>query len=151
MRSKDPIIARWGMKSLSQKLRYDKFVDLYMLTGDANGSYRQCFKGESKEAIRQSAYKLVRHRYVVYEINRKSKIINQKMEKKIIMKRERILQELEEILMLTKGKERYSDALKALDQVSKITGAYSPVKSEVEHKEITINYITPDDIDENID
>ena len=67
------------------------------------------------------------------------------MDKKLIMDRERILKELEEILLKTKDKEQYSTALKALDQLSKILGVYAAEKSEIEHKGIVINYVKPED------
>jgi len=153
MKSKDPIISRWGMKSLSQKSRYDKFIGLYMKTNNAEASYRKVFPNSNETSLKKSTYRLLRHRYVVYELNRRNRIINEKMDKKIIMNREKILKELEELLILTKGKEQYPAALKALDQLSKIVGAYAPVQQEVEHKGITINYITPNDNDddENLD
>ena len=148
MRSKDPILSRWGMKSLSQKLRYDKFVNLYMVSGKAEESYLSCFPESNPLSAKKSAHRLVRHRYVVSEINRKYKIIDEQMTKEVIMNRERILKELEEILVLTKGKEQYPSALKALDQLARVTGAYAPEKQEVEHKGITINYIEPEQEDD---
>ena len=73
---------------------------------------------------------------------KKNKELDKKSDKKILMNRERILKELEDILVATK-KDKPSTALKSLDQLSKILGAYAPEKSEVEHKGITINYIEP--------
>jgi len=147
--SDDPIISTFKMNGRPQKLRYDKFVSLYMLSGNAAESFKKVFPNTSDKNVKKSCYRILNHRYVIYELNRRNKEINKKMDKKIIMNRERILTELESILELTKGKEQYPAALKALDQLARVTGAYAPEKSEVEHKGITINYIQPsDEVDE---
>ena len=72
-------------------------------------------------------------------------ITNFKMDKKIMMNRERILDELELILNTAKNSDNLIAALKSLDQLSKVVGAYAPEKSEIEHKGVTINYVKPED------
>jgi len=62
-----------------------------------------------------------------------------------MMNRERILDELELILNTAKNSDNLIAALKSLDQLSKVVGAYAPEKSEVEHKGVTINYVKPND------
>jgi|TARA_R110000796_G_scaffold171070_3_gene288039 hypothetical protein len=150
VRNKDPLLNRFGLRSKSQRIRYDKFVREYMLSCDATKSYKKVFPGNIDTTNKRNGYLLVRHPYVIYELNRKNKEIDKKMDKKIIMNRERILTELEEILLLTKGKEQYPAALKALDQLARVTGSYAPEKSEVEHKGITINYVKPGEVEDNI-
>jgi hypothetical protein len=144
MNSKDPVLKRFGLKSKSQKMKYDRFVTLYMACCNAVQAYKELVPTlTNQKSIKKAAYLLVRHPYVVMQLRVKNKELDEKMDKKTIMNRERILKELEDILDKSKAKESYNIALKALDQLSRVTGAYAPEKTEVEHKGITINYIKP--------
>jgi len=116
----------------------------YMRIGNATKAYAKAYPNNKKSA-RKYGYLLTKHPYVTFFINQKNKKLEKQMDKKIINNRERIINELDEILKATKGEKKYNAALKALDQISKIVGAYAPEKSEVEHKGITINYIKPED------
>ena len=149
MRSKDPLLNRFGMKSKSQRLKYDKFVREYMICCNATEAYKKVYPGNIDATNKRNGYLLVRHPYVIYELNRRNKELDKKTDKKIIMNREKILNELKEILYLTKDLKQYPTALKALDQLARVTGSYAPEKSEIEHKGITINYVNPDDVIED--
>mgnify|MGYP003643488031 FL=1 len=148
METKDPVLKRFGLRSVSQKLRYDKFVSLYMVNFNANEAYRAISQKGDKTtpaSVKRAAYDLVRHPYVSYQVSKKSKELDKKMDKKSMMNRERILDELELILNTAKSSDNLIAALKSLDQLSKVVGAYAPEKSEVEHKGVTINYVKPED------
>lgn len=141
----DPLLKRFGLVSQSQKMKYDKFVSLYMVNCKAEVSYSEVYPdNKNPKSIKKSTYVLLRHPYVVYQLNKRNKEIDAKMDEKIIMNRDRILNELEEILIKSKKKESYNVSLKALDQLSRVLGAYAPEKSEVDHKGITIKYVKPD-------
>ena len=148
MKSEDPVLKRFGLKSMSQKLKYDKFVKFYMVDFNAVEAYKKVTAKPNKlkyESIKRGAYLLSKHPYVVYQVNKKSKQFEKEMDKKIVMNRERILDELELILNTAKNSDNLIAALKSLDQLSKVVGAYSPEKLEVEHKGVTINYVKPND------
>ncbi len=148
METEDPTLKRFGLRNVSQKLRIEKFVKLYMVNFNANEAYRSVsMKGDktTTASVKKGAYSLSRHPYSVYLISEKSKQLEKKMDKKIMMNRERILDELELILNTAKNSDNLIAALKSLDQLSKVVGAYAPEKSEIEHKGVTINYIKPDD------
>jgi len=144
MKTQDSNLKRFGLKTKSQKLRYDRFVQEYMIRCNAVEAYKIIFpKLTNDNSIKKGAYLLLRHPYVVMRLRQKNKELDEKMEEKVIMNRERILKELEDILVKTKNRETYNLSLKALDQISRVLGVYSPEKTEVEHKGITINYIQP--------
>tara|TARA_R110000744_G_scaffold126526_3_gene232902 strand:+ start:1878 stop:2363 length:486 start_codon:yes stop_codon:yes gene_type:complete len=144
MKTADPVLKRFGLTTKSQKMKYERFVQEYMISCNAVTAFEKVSPDtNTKSSNKQGAYLLVRHPYVVYLLNKKNKELDKIMDEKIIMNRERILQELEEILIKTKSSETYNLSLKALDQLARVTGAYAPEKTEVEHKGITINYIKP--------
>jgi len=142
METNDPFLKKWGLRNWSQKARYDNFVLHYLETGSAVTAYKRVFEDTKNTKI--LVHKVLKHPYIVYLIQKKNKELEKKMDKKIINNRERIISELDEILRLTKDDKKYNAALKALDQLSKICGVYSPEKQEIEHKGITVNYIKPD-------
>lgn len=143
MLTSDPVLKRFGLHSKSQKMKYDRFVDYYMISCNAQDSYRKVYTKASKSTVMKEAYKLVRHPYVVMQLREKNKAMDEKMSEKQLMTRERVLQELEEILEKTKDKKEHVTSLKALDQLAKVIGAYAPIKEEITHKGVTINYIKP--------
>ena len=141
----DPLLKRFGLTSQSQKMKYDKFVSLYMISCNGQEAYAEVYPNNTtNKSIKKSTYLLLRHPYVVYQLNKRNKEVDEKMDEKIIMNRGRILDELEEILIKSKKKESYNVSLKAIDQLSKVLGVYAPEKTEVDHKGITINYVKPD-------
>jgi len=148
MQTEDPVLKRFGLSGVSQKLRIEKFVKLYMVNFNASEAYRAVsIKGNktTPASVKKGAYNLARHPYSIYLISEKSKQLEKKMDKKIMMNRERILDELELILNTAKNSDNLIAALKSLDQLSKVVGAYAPEKSEIEHKGVTINYVKPED------
>ena len=87
----------------------------------------------------------MKHPYVISQIQKKNKAMEEKMDDKALMTREKVLEELQLILEQTKNSNNtVQHSLKALDQISKVIGAYAPVKNEVDHKGVTINYNKPD-------
>lgn len=144
MRTTDPELIRFGLKTKSQKMKYKRFVQEYMLSCNAVTAFEKVSPDtNTKASNKQGAYLLVRHPYVVHLLKEENKKLDNIMDAKIIFNRERILQELEDILIKTKDQESYGTALKALDQLARVTGAYAPEKSEIEHTGIVINYIKP--------
>ena len=89
-------------------MKYDRFVDYYMISCNAQDSYRKVYTKASKNTVMKEAYKLVRHPYVVMQLREKNKAMDEKMSEKQLMTRERVLKELEEILEKTKDKKEIS-------------------------------------------
>ena len=146
MEIKNPILLKHGLKSVSQKQKYDRFIQLYMISFDAKESYRAVYNTENEETIRNKSHLILKHPYVVKMIEKKNKAMDEKMDKKALMTREGVLEELQLILDKTKNNTKsLQTSLKALDQISKVIGAYAPVKKEVDHKGVTINYVKPDE------
>jgi len=145
----DKILLKWGLNSLSQKHKYERFALEYLKTGNATKAYKKVYPN-NKTSARKYGFLTLRHPYVVHFIQKKNKQLEEKMDKEIIMNRKRILKELEDILKATKDSKKYAQALKALDQLARVVGAYAPEKVEVdENKVITINYIKPEDDQED--
>jgi len=137
------------LNSLSQKHKYERFALEYLKTGNATKAYKKVYPN-NKTSARKYGFLTLRHPYVVHFIQKKNKQLEEKMDKEIIMNRKRILKELEDILKATKDSKKYAQALKALDQLARVVGAYAPEKVEVdENKVITINYIKPEDDQED--
>ena len=146
METDDPELKRFGLRNKSQKMKYDKFISLYMISFNAIEAYAAVSPKTTKpDSIKRGAYTVVRHPYVAYQLTKKTKELEENMDKKILMNRERILDELELILETAKNSDNLNAALKSLDQLARVTGAYAPEKSEIEHKGVTINYIKPKD------
>ena len=146
METDDPELKRFGLRNKSQKMKYDKFISLYMISFNAIEAYAAVSPKTTKpDSIKRGAYTVVRHPYVAYQLTKKTKELEENMDMKILMNRERILDELELILETAKNSDNLNAALKSLDQLARVTGAYAPEKSEIEHKGVTINYIKPKD------
>ena len=136
----------FGIKYGVSKYRIEMMVNEYLKSGNALQAYKKVYNPRSHDKnIKANATKKFKHPYFNYFLCKRTKDLEDKMDKDIIMNRERILKELEEILVSTKDCKQYNNALKALDQISKLLGAYAPEKSEIEHKGIVINYIKPTD------
>ncbi len=145
MLTDDPVLKRFGLRSRAQKMRYDRFVQLYMISCNANKSYSQIYKNCNKATVIKKSYQLVRHPYVVMQLRKKNKEMDKKMDKEALITRKRVLEELELILNKTKDSKEHVISLKALDQLAKVIGAYAPIKEEVTHKGVTINYVKPEE------
>tara|TARA_R110000772_G_scaffold185365_1_gene296530 strand:- start:392 stop:835 length:444 start_codon:yes stop_codon:yes gene_type:complete len=143
MQIKNPILLKHGLVSISQKQKYDRFIQLYMINFNAKESYREVFSTTREETINVQSHKLMKHPYVIKVIEQKNKIMDEKMSEKALITREKVLEELELVLEKTKDINKHETVLKALDQISKVIGAYAPVKNEVDHKGVTINYVKP--------
>ena len=144
MEIKNPILIKHGLRSVSQKMKYDKFIQLYMINCNAKESYREVFDTTNEGTINLASHKIMKHPYVVSQIQKKNKAMEEKMSEKALMTREKVLEELQLILDKTKNSNNtVQHSLKALDQISKVIGAYAPVKNEVDHKGVTINYVKP--------
>jgi len=145
----DYMAKRFGIKYQTKRRNIERMVNHYLKSGDYVDAYRKTYKPKvkSKAIISSNAYRTYNEPYFSYYLNKRTKELNDKMDKELIMDRERILKELEEILKKTKDKEQYNTSLKALDQLSKILGTYAAEKSEIEHKGIVINYVKPEDKD----
>ena len=88
----------------------------------------------------------MKHPYVLKKLEQKNKVMDEKMNEAQLMTRKKVLQELEAILNKTKNNPTLiKEALKSLDQISKVIGAYAPIKEEVTHKGVTINYVKPEE------
>ena len=144
MEIKNPILIKHGLTSFSQKQKYDRFVQIYMVSLNAKESYREVFDTNNEETIRIKSHLLFKHPYVVSQIQKKNKAMEQKMSEKALMTREKVLEELQLILEQTKADKNHNVSLKAIDQISKVIDAYASVKKEVTHKGVTINYVKPD-------
>lgn len=149
----DYMAKRFGIKYQTKRRNIERMVNHYIKSGNYVDAYLKTYnpKVKTKTVIKMNAYRIFNEPYFTYYLNKRTKELNDKMDKELIMDRERILKELEEILLKTKDKEQYATALKALDQLSKILGAYAPEKSEIEHKGIVINYVKPEDKDKKED
>ena len=146
MEIKNPILLKHGLTSFSQKQKYDMFVRLYMISFNAKECYREVFNTTREETINVKSHLLLKHPYIIKVIEQKNKVMDEKMGKKALMTREGVLEELQLILDKTKNNTKsLQTSLKALDQISKVIGAYAPVKNEVEHTGVTIKYVKPDD------
>mgnify|MGYP003635459943 CR=1 FL=1 len=143
MQIKNPILLKHGLVSISQKQKYDRFIQLYMINFNAKESYREVFSTTREETINVQSHKLMKHPYVIKVIEQKNKIMDEKMSEKALITREKVLEELELVLEKTKDINKHETVLKALDQISKVIGAYAPIKNEVDHKGVTINYVKP--------
>jgi phage terminase small subunit len=129
--------------------KYERFSLEFMKSGNATKAYKKVYP-RNKRTNRKHGHLLLKHPYVVYFIQKKNIEYENKMDKQILMNRKRILKELEDILKATKT-DRPGVALKSLDQLAKILGAYAPEKQEIEHKGITINYVKPNKDKDNKD
>jgi len=149
-KAKDPVLKQFGLYSRPQKVKYDIFVNHYLSSGNATDAYRKTYKIKKPNGeFKHSVFTIMNHPYVIHRINVRNKELNEKMDNKIIMNRDKILKELEDILEKTKDSSNYNAALKALDQLAKVTGAYAPIQETVTHKGIIINYIKPHQIEES--
>tara|TARA_R110000782_G_scaffold85791_1_gene166704 strand:- start:228 stop:671 length:444 start_codon:yes stop_codon:yes gene_type:complete len=146
MEIKNPILKKHGLRSVGQKMKYDKFIQLYMINCNAKESYREVYNTTREETINVKSHLLLKHPYIISQLQKKNKIMDEKMGEKALITREKVLEELQLILDKTKGNNKtVQHSLKALDQISKVIGAYAPVKNEVDHKGVTINYVKPDE------
>ena len=144
MEIKNPILIKHGLASFSQKQKYDRFIQLYMISYDAKKSYSQVSDTTNDKTIESQSYRLMKHPYVISQIQKKNKAMEEKMDEKALMTREKVLEELQLILEQTKADKNHNVSLKAIDQISKVIDAYASVKQEVTHKGVTINYNKPD-------
>jgi len=145
METKNPILIKHGLASVSQKRKYDRFIQLYMISFNAKESYKEVFATNNEETIRNKSHLILKHPYIIKMIEQKNKVMDEKMSKKALITREGVLEELQSILDRTKNNTKsLQTSLKALDQISKVIGAYAPVKNEVEHTGVTINYVKPE-------
>ena len=145
MEIKNPILKKHGLRSVGQKMKYDKFIQLYMINCNAKESYREVYNTTREETINVKSHLLLKHPYIISQLQKKNKIMDEKMGIEALMTRKRVLEELELVLNKTKDAKKHDTVLKALDQISKVIGAYAPVKNEVDHKGVTINYVKPDE------
>ena len=144
-KTQDPFLQKWGLVSQSQLQKYDRFVQAFMTNSNATESYTIAFDATTVKANKAGGYELMKHPYIIDQLQIKNKELDEKLGPASVLNRERLLQELEEILLLAKDNENYLIALKSLDQIAKVIGAYSPVKVEAEvNNGITINYIKPE-------
>tara|TARA_R110000851_G_scaffold260718_1_gene413266 strand:- start:1804 stop:2277 length:474 start_codon:yes stop_codon:yes gene_type:complete len=150
MEIKNPILLKHGLTSISQKQKYDRFVQLYMINFNAKESYREVYDTTNEGTINLASHKLMKHPYIISQLQKKNKIMDEKMGIEALMTRKRVLEELELVLNKTKDAKKHDTVLKALDQISKVIGAYAPVKNEVDHKGVTINYVKPNNKNEPI-
>tara|TARA_R110000765_G_scaffold237921_1_gene340568 strand:- start:64 stop:507 length:444 start_codon:yes stop_codon:yes gene_type:complete len=144
MEIKNPILLKHGLVSISQKQKYDRFIQLYMISYDAKKSYSQVSDTTNDKTIESQSYRLMKHPYVISQIQKKNKAMEEKMDEKALMTREKVLEELQLILKQTKADKNHNVSLKAINQISKVIDAYASVKQEVTHKGVTINYNKPD-------
>lgn len=145
MEIKNPILIKHGLRSVSQKMKYDRFIQLYMINCNAKESYREVFNTDNEKSINVQSHLIMKHPYVISQIQKKNEAMEEKMSEKALITREKVLEELQLILDKTKNdKKTVQHSLKALDQISKVIGAYAPIKNEVDHKGVTINYVKPD-------
>ena len=144
MEIKNPILLKHGLTSISQKQKYDRFIQLYLVSYDAKKSYAQVSDTTNDKTIESQSYRLMKHPYVISMLKKKNKIMDEKMDKEALMTRENVLEELQLILEQTKANKNHNVSLKAIDQISKVIDAYASVKQEVTHKGVTINYNKPD-------
>tara|TARA_R110000744_G_scaffold183339_1_gene302620 strand:- start:105 stop:548 length:444 start_codon:yes stop_codon:yes gene_type:complete len=144
MEIKNPILLKHGLVSISQKQKYDRFIQLYMISYDAKKSYSQVSDTTNDKTIESQSYRLMKHPYVISQIQKKNKAMEEKMDEKALMTREKVLEELQLILEQTKADKNHNVSLKAINQISKVIDAYASVKQEVTHKGVTINYNKPD-------
>lgn len=144
--NKDKSLKKEGLYSKLQKARYDKFIGQYLLTMNIKDSYRKVYPKCNEATVDKLAYKLMKHPYVLKKLEQKNKVMDEKMNEAQLMTRKKVLQELEAILNKTKNNPTLiKEALKSLDQISKVIGAYAPIKEEVTHKGVTINYVKPEE------
>ena len=146
MEIKNPILLKHGLTSLGQKMKYDKFVSLYMIYFDGKKAYKEVFDTDNKKTIGVKSHLLLKHPYIIKRLQQKNKVMDKKMDIEALITRKRVLEELELVLNKTKDAKKHDTVLKALDQISKVIGAYAPVKNETEHKGITIVYEKPDKV-----
>lgn len=145
METKNPILVEHGLRTFNQKMKYDKFVLLYMISFNSKECYRQVFATNNEDTLNTKAHLLLKHPYIIKMINKKNEAMEKKMDEKALITREGVLRELQSILDRTKNNTKsLQTSLKALDQISKVIGAYAPIKEEVTHKGVTINYVKPD-------
>ena len=144
--NKDKSLKKEGLYSKIQKARYDRFIGHYLLTMNIKDSYRKVYPKCNEATVSKKAYQLMKHPYVLKKLEQKNKVMDEKMDEAQLMTRKKVLQELEAILNKTKNNPTLiKEALKSLDQISKVIGAYAPIKEEVTHKGVTINYVKPEE------
>ena len=144
--NKDKSLKKEGLYSKLQKARYDKFIGHYLLTMNIKDSYRKVYPKCNEATVSKKSYQLMKHPYVLKKLEQKNKVMDEKMNEAQLMTRKKVLQELEAILNKTKNNPTLiKEALKSLDQISKVIGAYAPIKEEVTNKGVTINYVKPEE------
>lgn len=136
---------KYKFRTIKTKIRCDRFVENYLQFGCAKTAYLTISPNVSNTTAIDLGCAYLKKDYVKERILEKNEIINKKMDKKIQINREKIIEELVDILEKTKTKEDYNLSLKSLDQISKIIGAYAVIKTENKNENITINYINPTD------
>jgi hypothetical protein len=114
-----------------------RFVENYVRMGD--GTKAAIKSGYSPKSERVSAGQLLDNPLIIEAIERVSQAINLTNEPA----RNRIEQELYEIVLNAKVDGNTMVLLKALDMLCKISGLYTPNVSLTQDNSLTINYIVP--------
>jgi len=123
--------------ALTNKQR--KFVSEYLIDMNATEAAKRA--GYSVKTAKQQGSRLLTNVDVQNEVQRRQKISNANAQKT----RENIIQDLQTVInmYLVSGRNT-TNALKAIDMLSKMQGWYEPDKQEIVHKGLSINYVKPD-------
>lgn len=115
-----------------------RFVENYVRMGD--GTKAAIKAGYSQKSARVSAGQLLDNPLIIEAVERVSQAVNLTNEPA----RNRIEQELYEIVLNAKVDGNTMVLLKALDMLCKVHGLYAPGVQLTQDQSITINYIVPD-------
>jgi phage terminase small subunit len=115
-----------------------RFVENYVRMGD--GTKAAIKAGYSPKSARVSAGQLLDNPLIIEAVERVSQAVNLTNEPA----RNRIEQELYEIVLNAKVDGNTMVLLKALDMLCKVHGLYAPGVQLTQDQSITINYIVPD-------
>lgn len=120
--------------------KYLKFIDEYLI--DMNQTRAAIAAGYSAKTARSKGNGLMKVPEIKSEIERRQLASSKNAQKT----REDIIDDLERVVnkFLMAGN-LTTNALKAIDMLSKMQGWYSPDRQEITHKGITINYTKPTD------
>ena len=116
-----------------------KFIDEYLI--DLNATEAAIRAGYSKKTARQQGSRLLTNDDISAEVKRRQKASSKNAKKT----RDDIIEDLETVVnkYLMAGN-LTTNALKAIDMLSKMQGWYEPDKQEIVHKGLSINYVKPD-------
>lgn len=131
------------LRRMAINKKQHKFIDEYLI--DLNATKAAERAGYSKKTAYSQGQRLLKKVEISTEVQRRQKASSKNAKKT----RDDIIEDLETVVnkYLIAGN-LTTNALKAIDMLSKMQGWYEPDKAEITHKGLSINYVKPSKKDE---